>query len=397
MLVRRLVVAMLALAVLRTLTLAQEMPRSTPPTPGVVGRPLAWPGGPRVSEMQSLEMTTVVARVGPEVILAGDVCASVREQMAENVDKIPVGQAEMAASMFLKQSISNAVDRKLLFLETKRRFVDEEQTKKIYETIDEDFEKSQLKPLLRRYGAANRAELESMLAARGTTMEREKQNYRELALASEAIKEATKKDEEITHDDMISYYHDHATDFDRAARAHWHQLFVSRLEKSALEAKNKIAWMGNQVQSGQSWAAVAKHHSDDASAVEGGDRGWTTKDSLKSQTLNTALFTLPLGAMSPILEDELGWHIIRVVEREEGGRVPFEEAQQEIREKIKEQRRRNRVQNYVEVVRQKTKVWTIFDEKEEADRLAAYLAAPIAEYLRQTARRAGRTAFQSSN
>lgn len=346
--------------------------------------------------MQPLEMTVVVARVGPDVILAGDVSAAVREMLASNVDRIPVGQADAAAALFLKQTIANSVDRKLLYLEMTRKFHDEEQKKKVFEQLDGEFEKSELKRLLRRSGAAHRGELEAILAERGSSMEREKQIFRETALARHAMFEATKRDEEITHDDMLAYYRDHAEDFDREAKAHWLQLFVRRGDKPAAEYRHKIAWMGNQVQAGQPWEAIAKHHSDDASAVEGGDRGWTTKGSLRSKALDAALFSLPLGAMSPIIEDETGWHIIRVTEREEAGRVPFEDAQEEIRTKIADERRKNRLKNFVDDVRRKTKVWTIFDEPEEAERLVSYLAAPVAEYLRKTARRTAGSGLPST-
>ena len=51
--------------------------------------------------------------------------------------------------------------------------------------------------------------------------------------------------------------------------------------------------------------------------------------------LDEAIFTLPLNRLSEIIEDDRGVHIVRVLERTEGGHQSFESVQDSIREKIK--------------------------------------------------------------
>ena len=72
---------------------------------------------------------------------------------------------------------------------------------------------------------------------------------------------------------------------------------------------------------------------------------------------------MPLEELSDILEDETGFHIIRVLEREEVGKVPFTKAQVEIRDKIKEQRQEEKVKTYLERLKRETYVWNYFEEK----------------------------------
>ena len=74
-----------------------------------------------------------------------------------------------------------------------------------------------------------------------------------------------------------------------------------------------------------------------------------------------ALFPLPTEELSDILEDETGFHIIRVLEREEAGKVPFTKAQVEIRDKIKEQRQEEKVKTYIERLKRETYVWNYFE------------------------------------
>ena len=97
--------------------------------------------------------------------------------------------------------------------------------------------------------------------------------------------------------------------------------------------------------------------------MRGGQRDWITRGSLKSALLDQALFTLPPGQLSRILQDEEGFHIVRVIEREDAHRTPFEETQAEIREKMLAERKEARLKELVQRLREEIPVWTIFDGK----------------------------------
>jgi parvulin-like peptidyl-prolyl isomerase len=80
--------------------------------------------------------------------------------------------------------------------------------------------------------------------------------------------------------------------------------------------------------------------------------------------LDEAIFSLPLDRLSQILEDEDGFHIIRVIERREAGRVPFTEAQVDIKEKLIESKKQDDGKAYLERLRKQTLVWTVFDDED---------------------------------
>ena len=81
--------------------------------------------------------------------------------------------------------------------------------------------------------------------------------------------------------------------------------------------------------------------------------------------LESAIFSLPPNQLSRILEDETGFHIVRVVERTEEGVVPFAEAQVEIREKLKLQKQDERVKQWLEELKGKTYVWNFFEQQQQ--------------------------------
>ena len=125
--------------------------------------------------------------------------------------------------------------------------------------------------------------------------------------------------------------------------------------------------MGNEVFNGRPFNEVAREKSDGATASNGGVFDWTSKGSLVSTKLDEALFELPIGQLSSILEDGDTLHIIRVTERTEAGRTPFIDAQVGIRGKLLAEQRNNEMSSYLQRLRDRTPVWTIFDEDESKE------------------------------
>jgi parvulin-like peptidyl-prolyl isomerase len=79
--------------------------------------------------------------------------------------------------------------------------------------------------------------------------------------------------------------------------------------------------------------------------------------------IDEAVFTLPVGQLSAILDDGQALHIVRVTERTEAGRTPFLEAQVGIKQSLQEERRKREVDEYLAKLKDRTPVWTIFDDQ----------------------------------
>jgi peptidyl-prolyl cis-trans isomerase SurA len=85
---------------------------------------------------------------------------------------------------------------------------------------------------------------------------------------------------------------------------------------------------------GADFAALARQVSEDGKAAEGGDWGWMTPDELRSE-LAAAVRDLPGGALSPLIEVESDFYILKVLERREATVVPFSEAQVDIERELR--------------------------------------------------------------
>jgi parvulin-like peptidyl-prolyl isomerase len=305
-----------------------------------------------------------MARVGPEVILLGDVVGPVNQQLAARLRDGVIGPAdiERERELLMRRAITNLIDQKLV-LTVARRDIPAEALPKIEQSINEQFDKTQLKNLLEQTGAKTTQELAEMLKQSGSSLARQRKLYFERSVMQEWIRREVDFNPEVTHDDMLMYYREHTDEFAIKGQARWEELAV-RFEEfpTKADAWRAIAEMGNRVLSRQaSFAQVAREQSQGATASAGGARDWTSRGSLAAKEMDAALFSLPVGQMSRILEGPTGFHIIRVVERQDDSMRPFVEAQVEIRDTIRKQKTDRGIQGYLAELRANTPVWTIFD------------------------------------
>ncbi len=185
----------------------------------------------------------------------------------------------------------------------------------------------------------------------------------ENALAGEWVRQQVKHDDDPpTYDQMVIYYRQHQDEFTTPTRAQYEELMV-RYDKfpDKAAAWDAIAEMGNRVWHGTPFAEVAKARSDGATAAEGGRRDWTSKGSLVCAALDQALFTLPVGQLSPIIEGPTGFHIVRVTAREETAIRPFLEAQVNIKKNISNAQSKKEFKDYMAKLEARTPVWTKYD------------------------------------
>jgi peptidyl-prolyl cis-trans isomerase C len=96
------------------------------------------------------------------------------------------------------------------------------------------------------------------------------------------------------------------------------------------EAKKVIA----ELKKGADFATLAKQHSKDPGAAQGGDLGWFKKDEMVP-AFSAAAFALKPGQVSdkPV-KTEFGWHVIKLEEKRHAEPPTFEQAHDGLRQKM---------------------------------------------------------------
>ncbi len=270
------------------------------------------------------EPAQIVARVGEQTIMLGDLLGPINRILAPYRDKMPAEQLERQRKMLTPKMLEVAVENKLLYLDFVRKLKDRKQLAEIEKRVSERFYEGQVPLLVEAFEVNSPAALEAYLRSAGTSLERMRQAFLEQAVASQMLGQV-KVDTEITHQQMVEYYRRHIADYETTAKARWEHMMV-RFDKydHKEDADQAIRFMGDRVLlGGQRFAAVAREFSHAPDAGRGGLHDWTTQGSLVSKPLDAALFSLPLNALSDIIEDEDGFHIIRVLERRPQSWIAF--------------------------------------------------------------------------
>lgn len=103
------------------------------------------------------------------------------------------------------------------------------------------------------------------------------------------------------------------------------------LVDSEAEAKKIIG----QIKGGADFAALAKQYSKDPGAAQqGGDLGFFKKDEMVPEFANAAFALQPGQTSQEPVHSQFGWHVIQVVERRRAEPASFEQARDELRQKM---------------------------------------------------------------
>jgi parvulin-like peptidyl-prolyl isomerase len=326
----------------------------TDPESGGHGRAVS----PRGEIIQS---TQILSMVGNQPILAGDLLARINELLKPLEGRVPEDDLDQQRWLLMERLLPAAIEAKLVYLDFTRG-LEKAQLELIQKNVFEQFDEKQLPEMVKRAGVRSAAELDAKMRSFGSSLDSVRRGFFEQVAAREMIRKHGEDDSEVTHDQLLAYYQDHLADYEVKAKARWEHMMV-RFDrfKSEQEAHAALGHMGNAVLRGTPFAVVARRDSQGPRAEYGGQYDWTFQGSLASEVLDDAIFSLPVGVLSDRLKDETGWHIVRVIERKEAGRVPFLEAQVDIREKIKEQRRDTKIKAYLDRLKRETYVSSVFE------------------------------------
>lgn len=329
------------------------------------------PAGQIISDMWN---TKLVAIVGTERILAGDLAAIIEPIIYENSSRFTSKRQENdARQTLLKQLLPQFIELKALQQEFYRDIAGNVSPKELAKKKEEIhsraskafFDKYVPIELYRRYKVEDLGELEAKLHEKGLSLAISKNHFLTQFSAMQLENKYVAESFEIPPGEILAYYQQHQDKWQIPARAKWRELAV-RFDKhggNRQEAENQIKNLGNEVVlGGKPFEAVARDSSEGFTAAEGGLHDWTTQGSLKSNIIDQALFVLPTHRLSQIIEDEVGFHIVEVLEREQARTQDMSEIQTEIRQKLSDQIRQQKLDEFRDKVVARTPIWSKWPE-----------------------------------
>ena len=145
----------------------------------------------------------------------------------------------------------------------------------------------------------------------------------------------------ITDAALREYYDSHQEEFTFAGEVSISQIMLSvngsgNLEKARLRSDHVL----KEIEKGRSFEELAKDYSDGPEANNGGSLGMMKQGSLLPQ-IEEIVNALGPGEVGPAVESPIGFHIIRVDEKNPPGLRPFEEAKAIIENKLLREQSQN--------------------------------------------------------
>lgn len=316
---------------------------------------------------------TILAYVGPDVILMGDVLPEVLFMLKKELKgrpKPPDDQMEKIRIMWITGRLKGAIEARQLLVYA-RREIPEDKYPDVRKQMVEQFEKKRVPQLLEDFkenGVTTRADLAARsVELLGVPFSRVRESFVDQVIAYSFINNKLPKEEEVSHADALAHYQRNEKDYEFPAKSRWSQITVNYGpgKRSREEAYKIIAQCGNAIIAGAKFEDMARQHSDDSlTAKKGGANDWVGQGTLVAEKIDAALFDpqLPVGTLSPIIEDRDAWHLLRVAERRSAGKTSFAEAQKEIKEKIKKQRQDSKRREVIDNIKQQIPVRNAWEE-----------------------------------
>ena len=152
---------------------------------------------------------------------------------------------------------------------------------------------------------------------------------------------------EPTDEELREYYEAHIEEFSQPKQVRARQILVDSAEK-AQELRLEI-------RRGADFAEVAKAHSLSPDAGNGGDLGYFAAGYMPVE-FDQAVFMLRPGRVSKVVSSPYGYHLFLVEDIRQPRQVPFEEAQEEIRDRLRTDRMREVHDKWLHELRKKASV-----------------------------------------
>jgi peptidyl-prolyl cis-trans isomerase C len=194
------------------------------------------------------------------------------------------------------------------------------------------------------------------LADRGMSLTRLRSDIRNDIAITKMMEAELAQAPAVTDADVNDFYTKNPDEFQGVRASHILIRPDGPDDESKKKARAKAEDLAKQARGGADFAELAKTHSADGSAQQGGDLGFFTKGAMVP-AFSAAAFALQPGEVSDVVETQFGFHVIKLAERKD---IALAEAAPKIRDFLAAKQRDERQQAFVAEVKSKSKIEVLF-------------------------------------
>lgn len=271
------------------------------------------------------------------LLLIGDRKISMAQFRAESGPALAVASEQPAAEQqhLQRRLLAQLIDRELILLEAEKRGL---------QITPGELEEA----LAALRGTYSREEFEGVLNDSGQDPEQWRKQLRLRLLTEKVAEQVTTEVAAVTLDDAEKYYKEHQEEFQRPDQLRARQILVNSRE----EADRALA----RLEQGADFSALAREISISPDRDAGGDLGFFARNQLPPE-FDEVLFKLPIGRISDPVASPYGHHLFLVDEKRKAGIEPFARVQDELVQRLHQERKEQAFATWLRNLKLKTPVY----------------------------------------
>jgi len=354
-----------------------EAETAVKPAGAVAAVVAAAPTAAKAAELmkESVPQIRVVALIGASHLVTDqEVLEAVRQRLGEFRD-LP-GPARAAKEKELYAAELRRIIERELILDDMYAKLKKQGRLGLADEIKEFAEKAadqSLRTIRTGYGLKTEEEFQAILRMQGLTQPVIRRQIERQIMADEYVRSAIKeKGRAPGFGDIRAYFEAHPDEFKSEDRVKWLDIFISLSkhptpEAARTHAEHVFRQAGGGMKGGAvsdtDFIALVKQYDNGLAAGAGGVGVGSKRGEIQPPELERIVWSLAPGKLSEPIQTPTGFHIVKVVERDQAGMMPFDlKVQNRIREKLLRQFREEEYQKLIEELWRKGAVRVISDQ-----------------------------------
>jgi len=161
----------------------------------------------------------------------------------------------------------------------------------------------------------------------------------------------------VTDEEIGEYYDKHRQDYEGKEAVRIRQILLPVTKDTGNIMRESVKEQARQLRArilkGESFEMLASQYSKEPAAAQGGDIGFVERGVILPQVEQVA-FSLPVGQVSDVIETDMGFHLIMVIDKRGVGLKPLPAVRNEIKAKIEDEKVSKKYDEWIVELRKKS-------------------------------------------
>lgn len=218
---------------------------------------------------------------------------------------------------------------------------------------------------------SNMEEFKNNLVSEGTSFESLKKEIKSQLLRVKLLRWEIKSKVMVSDEEIGAFYDKNRQDYEGKEAVRLKLIFLAfpaKIEgktktsikadlKADIKARAKIKAEAEELRrralAGEQFEVLAAKYSQGPGAAQGGDIGFVEKGTIIA-AVDSVAFKLEMGQVSEVIESNLGFHIIKAVDKKGAGLKPITVVREEIKTKIEDEKLEKKYEEWITSIRTKS-------------------------------------------